>query len=175
MTKVDYDALEREYITSNISIRKLAEKHGMRSWSAVADQARKKDAAGKTWGDKRDDFKRSVTEKRIEKDAKRFVSSAEDLDFEMIQAARAIIFKGLELIRDGEVIPQPRDMLMAIDKLQLLTGRATERTEATVVGTATVRQPIDSEFLARIEELTRGASDLGTGTPRLRIEGSKPN
>lgn len=176
MTKVDYDALEREYITSDISIRKLAEKYGMRSWSAVADQARKKDAAGQTWTDKRNSYRRSVTEKRIEKDARRFVREADDLDFEMIQAARAIIFKGLELIRDGKVIPQPRDMLMAIDKLQLLTGHATERTEATVIGTSTVVGSVtDTEFLQRLEELTRGVSGLAPGATRLRIEGSKPN
>jgi hypothetical protein len=176
MAKVDYDALEREYITSSISIRKLAEKHGMKSWSAVADQARKQDSAGKTWTDKRDEFRRGVTEKRMEKDVKSFVSKADELDFEMIQAARAIIFKGLELIRDGVVIPQPRDMLMAIDKLQLLTGRATERTEATVYGNSTVLgATIDTDFLHRIEELTRGAEDLRPGPSRLRIEGSKPN
>jgi hypothetical protein len=176
MTKVDYEAAEREFVTTNISIRKLSEKLGMNGWSAMAERARKKDAAGKTWQDKRDEFRRSVSAKRMEKDISKYVADVEQLDFEQIAAARAIIFAGLEAIRDGNVIVQPRDITMAIDKLQLLTGKATERTEATVVGDSNpISRGPDPEFLRRLEELSRGARPDVIGHPGLRIEGAKPN
>lgn len=169
MTKVDYDALEREYITSDISIRALAQREGM-SWSAVADQARKHD-----WKGKRDEYRREVTRKTIAKDAKQFVAESDDLNFEMIQAARAIVYKVLEGLRDGTIIPQPRDALLAMDKIQLLSGRATERTEAQVIGITATGPIFDEALLRQLEELTRGATDLPSTSPRLRIEGSKPN
>ena len=37
----DYRALEREYVTSDISIRELCRRHGIRSHSPVVDQAKK--------------------------------------------------------------------------------------------------------------------------------------
>lgn len=176
MTKVDYEAAEREFVTSNISIRKLSEKMGMNGWSAMAERARKPDASGKTWQDKRDEYRRKVSEKRIEKDASRYVADAEQMEFEQIQAARAIIFAGLEAIRSGSVVVQPRDITLAIDKLQLLLGKATERTEATVVGDP---NPVsrgfgaNPEFLRRLEELSRGARDDTHRSAVIRIEGAK--
>lgn len=177
MTKIDYDVAEREFITTNISIRRLAEKFGMKGWSAMAERARKPDSAGKTWQDKRDEFRRSVSAKRMDKDVSKMVADTQELEFEQIQAARAIIFAGLQAIRDGDVVVQPRDITLAIDKLQLLLGKATERTEATVVGdTNPVSRGLpDPEFLRRLEELSRGAGDVVVGPTRLRIEGTKPN
>jgi hypothetical protein len=177
MTKIDYTSAEREFVTTDISIRKLSEKLGMAGWSAMAERARKKDAAGKTWQDKRDEFRRAVAEKRMDKDVSKYVADTEQLDYEQIQAARAILFAGLEAIRAGTVIVQPRDMTLAIDKLQLLTGKVTERTEATVVGDATPvsRGFADTDFLRRLEELSRGARDDDGGPTVLRIEGTKPN
>jgi histone H3/H4 len=171
MSKIDYDLAEREYITTNISIRKLAEKYGMDGWSSMAEQARKRD-----WQEKRDEFRRSVSAKRLEKDVTKFVQDIEDLEYEQIQAARAIIFAGLQAIRDGSVTVQPRDITLAIDKLQLLTGKATERTEATVVGDSNpVSRGLDPEFLRRLEELSRGARNDAGGSAVIRIEGAKPN
>jgi hypothetical protein len=169
MSKVDYDLLEREYVTTDISIRALAQREGM-SWSAVADQARKRE-----WSDKRLTYRREVSKKTIARDAKQFVSESEDLNFEMIQAARAIIYKVLEGMRDGTILPQPRDALLAMDKLQLLTGKATERTEAQVVGITSTGGYIDDALLRRLEELTRGQTGLPSSAPKLRIEGTKPN
>ena len=113
MTKIDYEAAEREFISTNISIRKLAEKFGMSGWSAMAERARKPDAAGKTWQDKRDEFRRSVSAKRMEKDISKYVQDTDELEFEQIQAARAIIFAGLQAIRDGNVTVQPREQPQA--------------------------------------------------------------
>lgn len=178
MTKIDYEAAEREFVTGRISIRKLSEKLGMSGWSAMAEHARKPDAAGKTWQDKRDEFRRKTAEKRMERDVTKYANDIEELDFEQIQAARAILFAGLQAIRNGDVIVQPRDMTLAIDKLQLLLGKATERTEATVVGDT---DPVSGgrgptpDFFRRLEELSRGARDDAVGPTVVRIEGAKPN
>jgi hypothetical protein len=172
--KVNYETLEREYVTSLISIRKLADKYGM-SWSTVAERARRPDKTGKTWSDKRIEFRTRVSEKQIEKDASKYVRDVEELEYEQLQAARAIIFAGLDAIRRGDVTVQPRDITQAINVVQLLTGKATERTEATVVGNAIPVTGPDPEFLRRLEELSRGALDEFARSPRLRIEGSKPN
>lgn len=169
MTKVDYDILEREYISSNIGFRALADKFGMKSFSAIADQARKRN-----WRQKRIDYRQKVSEQMIQKDARRFVQEADDMQFEMIQAARAVIYATLKGIQDGTVVPQPRDMLMAIEKLQLLTGGATERTEAQVIGISQPAVPIISdELLRRMEELTRGNGDEPLSAPRIRLEGTR--
>jgi hypothetical protein len=177
MTKIDYEAAEREFVTGRISIRKLSEKLGMSGWSAMAEHARKPDAAGKTWQDKRDEFRRKTAEKRMDKDVSKYANDIEELDFEQIQAARAILYAGLQAIRDGSVIVQPRDMVQAANLLQLLTGKATERTEATVVGDSdsiSGGRP-DPDFLRRLEELSRGARDESDGPSVIRIEGAKPN
>lgn len=169
MTKVDYDQLEREYISTNVGFRTLAEKYGMKSFSAIADQARKRN-----WRQKRIDYRKQVSDRMIQKDAKRFVQEADDMKFEMIQAARAVIYATLKGIQEGTVIPQPRDMLMAIEKLQLLTGEATERTEAQVIGIAQPAAPILSdELLRRLEELTRENGDVTISGPRIRLEGTR--
>ena len=172
--KVDYETVERDYVTSDASYRALSERYGV-AFGAIAAKGRQKDANGKNWAQKRAEFRAKVATKTLDRDSTRYVAQVEELQFEMIQAARAVIFKVLDGMKKGEIVPQAKDMLLAIDKLQLLTGRPTERTEETVIGTAHTTIISDPTFLRSLEELTRGVSDGSAAAPRLRIEGSKPN
>ena len=167
--KVDYAALEREYISGSLSIRALAAKHGM-SWGSVAVQYRKRG-----WKEKRIAFRSKASDKMIERDSTKMVQDTEALEFEQIQAARAIIFAGLEAIRNKEVTVQPRDMMQAADVIQRRLGKDIERSEVTVVGQPVPVAGPDPEFLRRLEELSRGVLDDAPRVAGLRLTGTKPN
>jgi hypothetical protein len=148
--KVDPTILEREYVTSTISIRKLAERHGL-SWSAVATRARKKDAAGLTWEEKRQAFQQSVAAKSYDKTAVKLANEEVDIRSELINVNRATLAVYITQLREGKIIVGPRDAVAATSALMNLLGEPTSRTETTIVdGTGFAR-----EELQRIVEIAR--------------------
>lgn len=168
--KVDYNELEREYVTGDISVRELARRYDM-SNGTISAQARKRE-----WESKRASYRDSIARRSYEKTADRFASKQVEVNEEIFGAMRATIYKYVEALKENKIIPSTKDAAIATDIILRLFGEPTERMEARVLGinvTATGSLS-DPDLLRRLEALTRGAlpDDEPSGTPRLRIAGS---
>lgn len=171
-TKVDYDALEKEYVTGDVSVRELARRYDMSNGS-ISAQARRRE-----WDSKRASYRDSIARRSYEKSADRFASKQAEVNDEIFGAMRATIYKYIEALKDGKVVPNTKDAVMATDVILRLFGEPSERMEARVVGInlSATGNLGDPEVLRRLEALTRGV-DSGdgnepSGTPRLRIAGA---
>lgn len=169
-TKVDYDELEREYVTGDVSVRELARRYDMSNGS-VSAQARRRE-----WDAKRQSYRDSVARRSYEKTADRFANQQVEVNDEIFKAMRATIYKYVEALQSNKIIPNTKDATMAAEVILRLFGEPTERTEAHVLGininaTGTLD---NTDLLRRLESLTRGAlpGDEASGSPRLRIAGS---
>ena len=174
----DYDMLEQEYVSSDISIRALAEKHGIRSWSSVNEQKRKRD-----WDRKRADFKAQYEGRQLETLVDNRVKEVAIIHGELLYALRTAVRRFInDLNRDDN--PQSvsaRDLMGLIDKFLLLTGQATARSESRNLdahsfdlGGLLVGAP--PELLRELAELARdngaGAKPVGRG-PLVVLEGTR--
>lgn len=156
MSKVDYDQLEKEFVTGDLSIRSLAAKHGM-SFSAVAEQARKRD-----WAAKRQDYKGARAMRTYEKHAAQFADDDAQLRHEMITLLRATLARWAQQLADPNKPPTltAKDVTEVVKQLVLLTGGATERREEKHLGinlTGALGGPdgLQPEFLRRLLEESR--------------------
>ena len=156
--KVDPALLEREYVTSHISIRELAKQHDL-SWSAVAARARKADSAGLTWEDKRAAFQRSVANTSYDKTSRRLAAEEADITSELINVNRATLAVYVQQLRDGKIAVTPKDAVAATHALMTLTGQATNRTEV-IDGTSSGK--FASDELRRVIEIARARIIDGT-------------
>lgn len=150
--KVDPKLLEREFVTGDESIRTLAERHGI-SWSALATRARKQDAEGLTWYEKREAFKRSVSAKSFDKTAEKFAIEDATIREELVLVHRATIRAYANALREGRVVITPKDAVNATSSLLLLIGEATSRTETQIVDGNAGHIPI--EDLRKLAEFAR--------------------
>lgn len=171
--KVDYDALEQEYVTGDISVRELARRYEM-SNGTISAQARKRE-----WDAKRASYRDSVARRSYEKTADRFANQQVEVNGEIFKAMRATIYKYVEGLSAGTIVPNTKDAVMATDVILRLFGEPTERTETKILGiniSAEAGALDSAELLRRLEALTRGSvpgpGDGTSGTPRLRIAGS---
>jgi hypothetical protein len=121
--KVDYKAMEREYIGGTESIRGIAERYGI-SWSAVARQARLGD-----WATRRREFQAEATRRGMEDAEQRIRGQAGLIREEAVQVMRATLYAYADNLKDKPGNVTTRDAALAIDKLLLLTGEPTSRTE----------------------------------------------
>lgn len=145
--KVDPKVLEREYVTTDASIRELARRYGM-SWSAIATRARKTDAAGLTWHDKKQAFQQSVSEKSFDKTAERFAAEDASIREELILVHRATIHAYAAQLREGKIAVTPKDAVGATSALLLMLGEATSRTETTTIDVTSKLKPDELRQLA---------------------------
>lgn len=171
MTKVDYDQLEKEFVAGDLSIRALAAKHSM-SFSAVADQARKRE-----WSAKRVEFRSRKNEKVMERHATELVDAEMEIRREMITLARATLARWAEqLTSDRPPNLSAKDVAEMMKQLTLLLGGATERREEKHLGlNLTVGGPggLDPQFLRRLLEESRRHLDRAMGdTPELGSSGA---
>lgn len=150
-SKVDYSALEQEYITTDISIRALAANHGV-SFSAVALQSRKRD-----WLNKRNAYRESLHKKTVERmaDQQATMQAAmnEVVRTESIAVMRATLRRYAQLLAEQKVNVTPKDAVDAARQLALMFGEPTERSEAKIVEFST--GGLDPEFLRNLEDLAR--------------------
>lgn len=178
----DYVALEREFVTAvpDISIRELCRRHHIEEPSSVHTQARKPDAAGKTWYDKRDDYKQAQHEATVEKVADRRAGLAAklvDLDEKAITAIDLALTQLILNMANGTVVVQPKELAGLIDRVNILFNRPTQITEGRSLG-LNLTAEATPEQLARVLELTRGVAgrDVGgatAGTTLPRSEGDR--
>jgi transposase-like protein len=175
MNKVHrYRDLEREYITSQISIRELCRRHGISAHSLVTVQARK----GK-WAEKRVAYQAKASDTFIERYAARQADreaeihdKALDAIDEAITRFRADLKATEKKLVDGEWVEvpvmrlTPRDLAALIDRLQVLFDRPSHVSEDRDLS-VTSEIPIDA--LNQLVELTRGrAVAPASPLPRAR-------
>lgn len=148
--KVDYVALEREFISSEVSLRELARREGI-SNSTIADQARKRN-----WADKRASFKVQASEKQIAKAAENFAERSTRLKDRALTVMEGVLVRFAEQLSNEEN-PMPiseKGVDMAVKNILLLSGEATDRSESKVLG-LNVNTTVPPELFAELEQLAR--------------------
>ena len=172
-TKIDYLAAERDYISGSGSIRSLSDKYGV-AFSSMAEYSRKHE-----WNTKREAYRSSVSETALANTAERHISEREEMLDEALKLIRATMYEYGRQLKAQEVAITPKDISLLVNAMQVITGGATNRTEATVLGINVTADAgsIDLTVLRDIERIAR-AKLVGSGMEGpapVRIEGSRPN
>ena|GEM_PF-2853374 len=158
--KRDYRSLEREYITSRLSIRELCRKHDISAHSSVVVQAQKN-----KWAEKRGQYQAQASDVFIERHAARQADREAEVRDHALDAIDESISRFREDLRatekkrvDGEWIEvpawrmKPKDLALLIDRLQVLFDRPSAISQHQELA-VTSERPI--EALNRLVELTR--------------------
>jgi transposase-like protein len=172
----DFAALEREYITSQISLRELCRRHGITAHSLVTVQARK----GK-WQEKREAYQAKASDAYIERYAAKHADRQAEIHDKALDAIDETItrfrtdLKATERkLVNGEWVEvpvmrlTPKDLAVLIDRLQILFDRPSRISEGRDRSVSS-QLPIDA--LDQLVELTRGrAVAPASPLPRRRLE-----
>jgi transposase-like protein len=172
-----YRALEREYITTDISIRELCRKHGISAHSLVTVQAKR----GK-WAAKREQYQAKESESFIEKHAERMAERQAQLHDKALDA----IDQALDKFRDdmratekkrigGEWIEvpvmrlKPKDVAILLDRLMVVFEKPSAISQHQGL---TLTSELSVEGLREFIEATRGTAGPsrmeGSPLPRRR-------
>lgn len=176
-TTHDYKMLRQEYITSDISIRALCEKHGIKSWSTV--NQKKND---ENWDADREAFKAQLASREIQTLVDERIRTVAEIHSELLYAIRVAVRRFTnDRLRDDNPDPvNARDLMGLIDKFLLLTGQATARTESRSLVESHdfggILRDAPPELLRELAELARangaGAKPVGRG-PLVVLEGTR--
>jgi hypothetical protein len=152
---------EREYITTDIYIRELCRRHGIRSHSPVVHQAKKRG-----WATKREQYKAKASDAYIEKHAARMADHQAQLHDKAIDVIDEALTKFRDDLRatekkriDGEWVEvpvmrlTPKDIAILLDRLLVLFERPARSNEGRDLS---VRSELPLDALNRVVELTRG-------------------
>ena len=171
-----YRELEREFVTSDISIRELCRRHGIRSHSPVVDQAKKR-----KWAEKREQYQAKESEAFMS----RYAARQADRQAELHDKAIDVIDEALDKFRDdmqatekkridGEWVEvkvmrlKPKDVAILLDRFQVLFDRPTRMSAGRDLRVSS-ELPINA--LNRIVELTRQRVVPPTSPlPRRRLD-----
>lgn len=171
--KLDYPTLEREYIYGEISMSEMARREGV-SKGTLGEFARRNE-----WESRRESYRSELAKKTTSKTVDRVSDQHAQVNDEVFKAMRATIYKYVEALHAGQVVPSTKDAVMAAEVIRSLFGEPDRRLEVKTLGinVSATGQLTDPEFLRRLEQLTRGVrdGDEPDGGPRLRIEGPRPN
>jgi hypothetical protein len=162
MNKRDYRALEREYITTQLSIRELCRQHGISAHSSVVTQARKL-----KWQEKREAYQAKASESFIEKHADRMAERQARIRDKILDAIEQAIDKFREDMRatklvrqpDGSITEEPawrmtpKDFAILIDRLLALFERPSSISQHQGL---TVSTELSVDALSEFIEATRG-------------------
>ena len=162
-----YRELEREYITTDISIRELCRRHEISSHSVVVDQSQKHD-----WAAKREAYRAKESKYFIEKHADRMADRQAEIHDKILDAIDEAITKFRNDMRATETklvngewveVPawymKPRDMCLLIDRFEILFGRPSVISQHQGV---TLSTDLSADALNEFLERTRGMA----GPPR---------
>ncbi len=179
MNKVrDYRALEREYVSSQVSIRELCRRHGITAHSLVVVQARQ----GK-WAEKREAYRARESESFITKHADRMAAREAEVRIHAIDAIDEAISKfradmhrtekklvGGEWVEVPVMLVSPKDIALLIDRLQILFGHPATITEGRGVNVTSEALPVEAlqEFIERTRGLAEPAPQASPIPRRLR-------
>ena len=165
MNKVrDYRAFEREYITSQLSIRELCRRHGISAHSLVVVQAKQ----GR-WAEKRETYRTRESESFITKHADRMAAREAEVRIHAIEAIDEAIDKfrsdmrrtekkliGGEWVEVPVMLIGPKDVALLIDRLQLLFARPSSISQHQ---SPLVTSEVPADALQAIIEANRGLAE----------------
>lgn len=183
-TKYDYVALRDEYLhTPGLSIRELAKRHGIPSFSSVAKRAREED-----WDAKRREFERQIEDKSLAAIADKIASKKAVIQLDALEVIHAGILKmaedmddrepvmdGINIARDkqGEIIWRkavrygPTQVVQLIDKFLSLTGQPSQVTEQRNLNLG-LSAETDRETMMEILSGLRSRRAIGSAGGRAR-------
>lgn len=175
--KHDYTNLEREYVTSQISIRALCRKHDIKGYSSVAAYARAND-----WDVKRERIMGRKETKMVERVADRLAEAeltlVEEVRSEWLTVIRAATYKFAEDLKDPNYKVRVSDLVLLIDKGLVLLGEPSERTEERHLALTGHLDSLPDAFVRQLADRTRPRIDdgRGEGVPaRVVSEETRPN
>jgi len=176
MNKVHpYRELEREYVTSQVSLRELCRRHGITAHSLVTVQAKK----GR-WQEKREQYQAKESEVFMSRHAARTADRQAEIGDKALEVVDEAITKFREDMRATKPVRQPdgstreervmrlkpKDVAILLDRLQVLFAKPSVISEGRDL---TVRSELPIDALNEFVELTRGRAALPTSPlPRRR-------
>lgn len=175
--KHDYRNLEREYITTDISIRALCRKHGIKGYSSVAQFAREngwEEKRARIQGRAQDKLTERVSDQIAEAEA----SLIETVRSEWITVIRAATYKFAEDLKDPSYRIRVDDLIRLIEKGLVLLGEPSDRTEERHLALTGTLEGLGPDFFRRLAESTRPVKSVGPGSgdpPQLGAEKPRPN
>ncbi len=156
-----YRDMEREYVTSSISIRGLCRKHGISAHSLVSVQARK----GR-WQQKREQYQAKESDAYIEKHAVRHADRLAGIEDQALDAIDQALDKFREDMWatekkriDGEWVEvpvmrlKPKDVAILLDRLMVLFERPSTISQHQGLS---VTSELSADALREFIEATRG-------------------
>lgn len=188
---LDYEALKREFITGDMSVRELCRSHDIPNHSIVHAQAKRGD-----WYGKRIEYQEQQQERMLAKVADRRAEIlAREVDVrehaidaidEAIQKMREDMRRTRIEMQNGEPVEvpvitvRPADLAVLIDRLNVLFGRPATISEERSLGVSVASRDATPEDLRRILDLTSGVAgaDVGRGSSSAalpRVEGPRTN
>ena len=189
-TTYDYGPIKKAYLESieEPSFRELAERFGVKSFSVIADRARKEG-----WAELREKVKAKTDEKVVERIGDSRAVRIEAIETSMLDVIEAAVLKmGMDLQDRFETDPEsgervfvpgikvlPGDLAKLIDKFQVLRGAPTSinRSEEASVALTGDLNDLPPELLRGLLALARakGASGEHLGqSPLPRSERARP-
>jgi len=156
--KHDYLALEREYVSSDVSIRGLCRKHDIKGYSSVAQFAREHD-----WDGKRERIRNRTDMKLVERVSDQLATEEADLievvRGEWLTVIRAATYKFAEDLKDPDYRISVDALIKLIDKGLVLVGEPSERTEERHLALTGSLEGLPPEFFRQLAERTRPSVD----------------
>lgn len=173
----DYEKLKKEFISSDISIRALCAKHGIKGFSTVAKYA--KDHG---WYDERAAIHGKVRDKMVEKVSEQIAESEADeiLQFrgESLTVIRAALYKFAEDLRDPKFHIRADEVVKLVQLGLLITGSPTERIEERRLDLHASFNDLPADVLRQLVDATRPRGDVGgseAAVARTGAQGPRPN
>ncbi len=177
MVSHDYDQLEREYIATDVSIRGLCKKHGIKGYSAVAAYSR-----SHGWAEKREAVRTRAAQRTLEKVADRISDDEADeiaqFRNESLTVIRAALYKFADDLRDPQFRVRADELVKLVQLGLLITGSPTERIEERRLDLRATFSELPTDLLRSLVEATRPGRALGDGTgdpARAGAPGARPN
>jgi len=184
----DYNLLERQYCSGDMSLRELCRLHGITNHSSVMEYSKKHG-----WARKRAEYRETVVNrsviymaddegKRIALEAKVRDNAIEAID-EAITKMRSDMQATRKVLKDGVWVEEPLmtikppDLALLVDRLNVLFGRPANITEERSIGINLTGTGVGPDILRGIVEATRGLTDTGSSarSPFPRIGGPGTN
>jgi hypothetical protein len=169
--KYDPADAEKQYVTTDVSIRALAAKLGI-SWSTLAATARLHD-----WKGKRMAYQSSLSRRGYEQMAADVAAQESVIRTESIAVLRATLRVYAQRLQKGEVPVNTRDAVEAVRQLAVLLSEPEGVKDEPYNVTPGGPKP-DAEFLRRAVEAARGRLAAGgvlAAPAGVSPEGTKPN
>lgn len=151
-TKVDYKAIEQEYVTTGLSYRELGRRHGI-NFSTLAARAR-----AENWRDKRLAYEQTVSRKTYEKIADKVATEEAKIRDENILTLRLGIRKFAQDVAANKVSISASDATKMIETLARLVSEPDQVNPDDSITVVPVGRP-DADLLRRIVEASRGRLD----------------